>query len=195
MTLPTPTTTTETGGLIVNAGDANQQHLTGGMDFYTIYTLNAMNNDNWAAVTAGQNTVRFNEIVGLQAQPVILSITAISGVDLNANSQANAVKYGLGTSIDGSSNSNLTNATIYQVKFTFEHPGAWLTSDFTATVAGTLAYALKNETTLASLPYVTTLYGSTGIDTFVFSGTNNSGTTGSGTGTTQNTSITWGNLF
>ena len=186
------TTTTETAGLLVNAGDANQQHLTGGMDFYTIYTINALNNDNWAAADAGQNLVRFNEIVGLQAQPVILSVTAIPTVNL---SSAYAT-YGLGSSIDGSSNSTMTSVTVYQIKFTFEHPGAWLTSDFTGTVAGTLAYALKNETSLASLPYQTAVGSApTNVSSFTFSGTNNSGTTGSGTGTAQNTSITWGNLF
>jgi len=43
-------------------------------------------------------------------------------------------------------------ATVYLLKFMIEHTNAWINTDVSGTVAGTLAYALVNETALCPLP-------------------------------------------
>jgi hypothetical protein len=144
---------------LVFAKETNGEHLTGNMDFYTVYTLNAMTQTNYSAADAGQNLLRVGEIIGMGAQPVILSVTAITNVDLSGSAAglANQALYGLGSAIDGSANSTLTAATVYMLKFSIEHSQAFVNGTQDGTVANTVAYALKTETALAALPYTTTI--------------------------------------
>lgn len=123
---------------------SNSQHLSSAMDFYTLNTLCPLSTDDFAAADAGQNLIRVGEIIGIQAQPVISNLMIVTGVDLTV--AANKTLYGI-------TDSTNTSATVYVLKFSIEHTGAWINTDVTGTLAGSLAYALVNETALCALPY------------------------------------------
>jgi hypothetical protein len=125
---------------------SNSQHLSSALDFYTLNSLCPLSTDDFSAMDAGQNLIRVGEIIGIQAQPVMTNLLVATGVDLTAT--ANKTMYGI-------TDSTNTSATIYVLKFSIEHTGAWINTDVTGTLAGTLAYALVNETALAQLPYGT----------------------------------------
>lgn len=132
----------------------NSQHLSSAMDFYAFNTLCPLSTDDFSADDSGQNLIRIGEIIGIQAQPVITNLLVMT--DVNLTEASNQTMYGLGSNIDGSSNSTLTSATVYVLKFSVEHTGSWINTDVTGTVPGTLAYALVNETALCQLPFPTT---------------------------------------
>lgn len=169
------------GTKLANAEIVDGQHITGNLEFYVLNTLNALTETEYSAADAGQNLLRVGEILGLGAQPVILGLHTITGVDLTVS--ANQTLYGLGSSIDGSSNSTLTAATVYQLKISFEHNSAFVTGTQDGTVAGTLAATLKNETVLAALPVTTTISGGHTLNTFVF------------TGVTQSSSLSYSSIL
>lgn len=166
---------------LVNAKIVDGQHVTGGMDFYVLNTLNSFAETNYSAADAGQNLLRVNEIIALGAQPVILSLHTYTGVDLT--DAGNRTLYGMGADIDGSSNSTLTSATIYQLRFTLEHPGAFVTGSYDGTTAGTLAYVLKTETASAALPITTTISTGHTLNVFTFATT------------AQSSSLTYSNVL
>jgi hypothetical protein len=124
----------------------NSQHLSSAIDFYTLNTLCQLATDDFSADNSGRNLIRVGEIIGIQAQPVMTNLMSVGPVDLTVS--ANQTLYGLGSNIDGSSNSTLTAATIYVLKFSIEHTNAWINTDVTGTLAGTLAYALVTETAM-----------------------------------------------
>lgn len=123
---------------------SNSQHLTSAMDFYTLNTLCPLSTDDFSAMDAGQNLIRLGEIIGIQAQPVISNLMIVTGVDLTA--AANKTLYGI-------TDSTNTSATVYVLKFSVEHTGAWINTDVTGTLAGSLAFAMVNETALCPLPF------------------------------------------
>lgn len=152
---------------LVNAQITDGEHLTGKMEFYTMYTLNGMAETNYSANDFGQNTLRTFEIIGLGAQPVIASITAITGVDL----QTDRTKYGFGSDWNAAA---YASVTVYQIKFSFEHANVFSSTDVTGTVAGSLANLLATQTASLALPKTTGVgTGPTNINTFTFTGNNN----------------------
>lgn len=127
---------------------ASGEHLTSNIDFYTLNTLCVLNDTlDFSAADAGQeNLMRLGEIIGIQAQPVMTGLHVITGVNLTL--AANQALYGITGSV-------LTSATVYQLKVAIEHSGAWVSSDLTGTVPGTLAYALVNETAMVQFTFGT----------------------------------------
>lgn len=123
---------------------SNSQHLTSAMDFYTLATLCPLSTDDFSANDAGKNLIRLGEIIGIQAQPVISNLMIVSGVDMT--NALNKALYGI-------TDSTNTSQTLYVLKFSVEHTGAWINTDVTGTLAGSLAFALVNETALCNLPF------------------------------------------
>lgn len=153
---------------LVNAQITDGEHLTGKMEFYTMYTLNALLETNYSANDAGQNTIRTMEIIGLGAQPVIASITAIQHVDL----QTARTTYGFGSDWNAAA---YADVTVYQLKFSFEHANVFSSTDTTGSVAGSLANLLATQTASLALPKVTAVgTGPTNLSAYTFSGNANS---------------------
>lgn len=162
-----------TGTSLVNAIVNDGQHVSSAMDFYQLYTLNKLQETNYAAADAGQNLIRLCEIIGTVAQPIQLRLTTITAVDLT--NSGNRTTYGMGTSIDGSTNSSLTSVTIYQFNFTFEHTSLYSSTDTAGAAAGSLANQLFTETAAAALPF-TSAVGSGSYTTNAFTFLGNSAT-------------------
>ena len=151
----------------------NNEALTGDMEFAVLYTVCALSNNNTGngTATAADNLLRIQEILSLRSQPVIVSVSSITGVDLQV--AANRTAYGLtGATWNGVA---YASVTVYRLAFSFEKAGnlgVGLTQD--GTVANTVAKLLADETALAALPFVTAVgTGPVNLSALTFSGAQN----------------------
>ena len=146
MTITTFASDRETGNIL------SGEHLTSNIDFYVLNSLCPLSEEDVSVLpdVGQQNLARTGEIIGMQAQPVMTGLHVITGVDLTA--AANKATYGITDSTNAA-------ATVYQLKFSIEHAGAWLAPAVAglcdSTVAGSLAFTLVQETALCDLPLIT----------------------------------------
>ena len=145
---------------IANAKVVSGENLSSNMDFYTLTTLNAVSEEG-LSTAAGRNMLRASQMIGMFAQPVVLSISSTSGVVLTDAPTRTA--YGIGSDF-----STVASATMYTIKFAVEHANAASSTDTTGSVAGSVAKYLVDET--AALALETTTVGAASASAFVFSG-------------------------
>lgn len=129
----------------VNGGIGAKEALTGDMEFFTINTVNTLEEGAWGASNSGKrNLIKLVEALSMGAQPVLVSVTS-AVVDLSV--AGTRTFYGLG------SNFNQASTTVYTFKFAVEHSGVWgaVSDADDSTVSGSVANKLSG----LAMPYTT----------------------------------------